>query len=772
MKLRNKKLNRQIQIIVLLITSGFFSLSAQSPADDLFSRGRDSFSNKSYAEAVKNFEKFLDLYDDDPRADGVNYMRSVSLFYIKDYIGAIDSFDIFNEKYNDSAYKSRVSYWLGLSYYALKDYRKAAEKFLDQTNYHSEIFFLSRSFLYLGESYEKADMEEKALDAYKNGILAGREEKILSQTRLKLGILYFNRGDFDSAREQFTEILNNSIDNKLVADSQFYIGESLYYTGEFEEAASKLQFYLFMNSNSKYREEAVFRLGDIYQNLGMTDEAVKYLDLLLRDYPDGKYYLDGLRILGKTWKQAGEGEKAVTVYKKIIELSNDNYEIQRYNFEIAMMRIDSGDNIEAEKLLKESLKGPDNEKTRMSLYYLGQLLISDNRNDEGMIYLNRLVDNYPESSQADDASLNIAQYLLEINDKHRLALFIGSQMNRDTSYLDYFLYLKGGLDEEEGNIEDAIYAYNRIIDEFPNSEYLVEALHHKGKLMILSGQENQAVSILDLAFNKAESEKKRTDILVDKALLLYDMGRLEEADSAFSILLDKDVDFPRKDEILYRQGQLSLENRQYKDAADFFRRSAEAGTGERSIDALFKMGRSYFYMLNYKTSEKIFSELADKVASTSERKEDAMKMTALSIFLQQDWTRTVQFSDLLVTSLGIYPKEIRLLKLISLLALERNDAYERELNGLGDQTDEEKLIKNSLMQLLKIEKSSVLLIFRSQLAAYPDESAEVLATLLMTDLMYISSDKDWIEETHNLLVPLIKDKVLSIAFDQAYNMNR
>ncbi|MBN2658822.1 MAG: tetratricopeptide repeat protein [Spirochaetales bacterium] len=773
MKLLLKKNRKNLILVLFSLAGGILSpLFAQMPVDDLFSQGRDAFSEKSYSRAETLFREFLDNYPDDPRADGVNYMLSVSYFYMKNYIEAINAFNLFESSYADSAYGSRVSYWLGLCYYALKDYEKAAEYFLTQTAFRSESFFVSRSYLYLGESYEKASMPELAMEAYRNSIISGGEEKIISQTRLKLGILFFNKGDFSSAREQFAEILNNSIDTDLVSDSQFYIGESLYYMGELKDAASKLQFYLFMNSNNKFREAAVFRLGDIYQSLGMNDEAVKYLELLLSDYRNGRYYLDGLRVLGKTWKSAGNMDKAAGVYREIITLSDDDYEIQNYYFELAMLRIDDSEIEDAESFLKEVLKGPDDEKVRMSLYYLGQILMDSGRKDEAVSYLYRLVEQYPDSKAADDASMTITQYLQGKGDVLKLAMFLGSQINRDTAYLDYFLYVKGSLDEAQGNGSEALAAYDRIIDEFPDSGYLASALHRKGKILIGQNEGDDALSVLDMALREADSEDQRTDILVDKALLLYDMGRLEQADYAFTILLEKDIDFPRKDEILFRQGELALEARKYSEAAEFFRRSAEESVGDGSIEALFKMGRSYFYMLNFKTSERIFSDLSEKLSSTSDRKREAMKMTALSIFLQKDWTRTLQFSDLMVTSLGVYPNEIRLIKLISLLALNRTDAFSKELLALGTRNTGDVLISTAMTQIAKVDINSTVLIFRSLLGAYPDESASFLVTLLITDLMYITSDSQWIEDTYGAMAPLISDNVLSIGLKQSYDMNK
>lgn len=745
-------------------------LAAQSGSDELFTKGRDDFAAKSYDSAVSSFETFLKAYPEDPRADGVNYMRAVSYFYLKKYIQSIDAFNLFRDRYSDSAYNSRVSYWLGLCNYALKDFDRAAENFLKQTEYRDESFFLSRSYLYLGESYEKSSRPGLAMEAYKQCIVAGGEEKIVSQSRLKLGILYFNSGNYSAASDQFAGIINNSIDTELVSDSQFYIGESLYYMGNLSDAASKLQFYLFMSSNNKFREAAVFRLGDIYQSLGKTAEAVKYLQLLKSDYPGGKYYLDGLRVLGRTWKAAGEYEKAEDVYREIISLSTDKYEIQSYYYEMAMGKVDTDKPLDAVPLLRESAKGPDSEKEMMSLYYLGQILMNQGREEEGSAYLFDLSSRFQGTGAADDASVTLADYLIGKGDKHRLALFIGSQLNRDSKYIDRFLFIKGGLDEEESNYTEALMAYDRIIGTYPDSSFLSPALHRKAGIFVNQGKRKEAVALYDEALKAAKTEADRTDILVDKALLLYDMGNMEQADYAFTILLQKDVDFDRKGEILYRQGELSLEKRNYADAAEYFRRAAEATTGDSSIDALFKMARSYFHLLNYRTSERIYTDLAEKLSSTSDRKMEAMKMNDLSIFLQQDWNRTLQYSDLMVTSLGVFPREIRLIKILSLFALGRTDAFDREVASLGDGAAN-RILKESMLLIRELEPSTVMLIFRSLLSAYPEEPADTLTVMLMTDLMYIVADREWIARDHEKILPLLNDEVLKIGFEQAFKMN-
>ena len=226
----------------------------------------------------------------------------------------------------------------------------------------------------------------------------------------------------------------------------------------------------------------------------------------------------------------------------------------------------------------------------------------------------------------------LSDYLISKEDTHRLTLFVGSQLNRNGKYQDKFLLLKGELDEEQGNYEEALLSYDRIISQYPDSDYISNAIHKKARIFINDGMTEEAIPLLDSALRKAISEKDKTDILVDKAILLYNLGEMEQADYAFSILLEKDVEFPRKDEILFRQGELSLEAREYEDAADYFRRAAETSTGDSSVNALFNMGKSYFYDLNFKTSERIYTDLSEKLSSTSNQKTEAMKMTALSIF--------------------------------------------------------------------------------------------------------------------------------------------
>jgi TolA-binding protein len=156
----------------------------------------------------------------------------------------------------------------------------------------------------------------------------------------------------------------------------------------------------------------------------------------------------------------------------------------------------------------------------MSLYYLGQLLMDNDMEDDGAVYLFELINQFPDDETTDDASLTLSDYLERSGDKHRLALFLGNQLNRNGKYQDKFLLLKGELDEEQGNLEEAVLSYDRLIDEYPDSDYLSNAIHKKARIKINQGQEEDVISMLDMALRKALSESDKIDILVDKALLL------------------------------------------------------------------------------------------------------------------------------------------------------------------------------------------------------------------------------------------------------------
>ena len=122
--------------------------------------------------------------------------------------------------------------------------------------------------------------------------------------------------------------------------------------------------------------------------------------------------------------------------------------------------------------------------------------------------------------------------------------------------------------------------------------------------------------------------------------------------------------------------------------------------------------------------------------------------------------------------MGVYPAEIRILKLLSLLALDRRDTFQRELESLNITQKDIAFLSDAFTQLEKTDMDSVILIFRSLLAAYPQESSEILLGLLLTDMIYTTSDTDWIQETYDIILPHLDDEILIIGFNQAYDMNK
>jgi len=86
--------------------------------------------------------------------------------------------------------------------------------------------------------------------------------------------------------------------------------------------------------------------------------------------------------------------------------------------------------------------------------------------------------------------------------------------------------------------------------------------------------------------------------------------------------------------------------------------------------------------------------------------------------------------------------------------------------------DENIFMADALKQLEKTDFSSVILIFRGLLGAYPQESSKQLLVFLLTDMIYVTSDDDWIQETYDLILPHLEDEIQLIGFKQAYEMNK
>ena len=141
-------------------------------------------------------------------------------------------------------------------------------------------------------------------------------------------------------------------------------------------------------------------LGHVYTKLKKPSDAVAaYQRAIVLDPGNATFYQD----LGHVYSDMGESEKAREMYRKGAQLtgSQDPKEAAQSQYFIAVDHLNSGRNSQAMEALRKTLAAdPEHGDAH---YYMGVLLLQENRMEEALGHLEQHLEFAPQSSTAADA---------------------------------------------------------------------------------------------------------------------------------------------------------------------------------------------------------------------------------------------------------------------------------------------------------------------------------------------------------------------------------
>jgi TolA-binding protein len=176
-------------------------------------------------------------------------------------------------------------------------------------------------------------------------------------------------------------------------------------------------FNMFYNAKEAYRDaEATPRASDGTASrtaFAQYDKVIEKCQNLIRTYPDSKYVDDAILLMGKAYYEKGEYDDAILKFNELKEnfpKSELNAEGQLFLGKAYFRK----DNDEAAiKALETLYAQKPNQFGDEILYLLGTLLIRQNREEDAVVYLEKLATKYPNSQYRIDADMGIADVYLQ-----------------------------------------------------------------------------------------------------------------------------------------------------------------------------------------------------------------------------------------------------------------------------------------------------------------------------------------------------------------------
>jgi len=275
----------------------------------------------------------------------------------------------------------------------------------------------------------------KAVDLYKELIKeypGSREENAIAVYRLAGS--YEGLKFYYEARKEYEKLAGDFPESSHAAEALFKAGEMSYKVRQYSMAAEQLRRYVDKHPAGDYVKDSYFMIADCYSQMQHNDISSAWYQEILKRWPEWeKIPPQELYRLGAHYYRSGKCDDAIEIFTLMLSMRPDS---------------ENGTGIEADVC-----------------FMIARCLLEKGQARSALKMFSCIVEKYPESRQAPQAIIFMANLGVE-QSSVRIPVFMpGSMANRDP-----------------------VQAYNDLLSQYPFHELTEELLFHKGYALYKHGR--------------------------------------------------------------------------------------------------------------------------------------------------------------------------------------------------------------------------------------------------------------------------------------------
>ncbi len=397
-----------------------------------------------------------------------------------------------------------------------------------------------------GEVFYKKGEIEKAMRIF----LSDTNSEFKKNATFGAGWCAYSQGKYSESSELFENFLKICQEKELEHYALYRLARALLKQGKVE-SLEYFERIVKEFPDSPLKDDAYLLLGKINFLLNKYDEAIKWLNSLIKEFPSSRWSANAYKYLGEIFASNGNYDTAIDYYKKILLLnwvSTDLLDEARYNIEEIKWK--KGEYSTRTNMYKAfTSKYPNSLKTPFLLLQIGEYYEAARRYDLAIQFNNKVLREYKESEEANEALLNLVRFYQEIGDRNKAIKLLKEGLNNrpelsnninlklgeiyhekgepnksimhynkvnSDNLKPYTLYQIGIIYQELGLFKEARIPLNDIIENFNDSEYSDKAYLLLAKTYLHEGSLKKAIEIINEGLNKL-NEKETASLLHFKA---------------------------------------------------------------------------------------------------------------------------------------------------------------------------------------------------------------------------------------------------------------
>jgi tetratricopeptide (TPR) repeat protein len=536
--------------------------------DFFFSEGYALLETRDYKQARDIFKTLKNM--NTRKNLSATYYYAYSEYSLGNYSVALPEF----LKIEDNPeYTNIVPYYVIQIYYAQKEYDKVydrAEKLLknnpDNKN-NAEIYRILGEISYQNKDFTKAVGYLKSYESL--------NPQILRNDAYLLGLSYYNIKDYANAAVYLQKITTSK--DEMTENAYLHLGNSYIKLGDKNNAKMAYEAALQTKFNSTVREEALFNYAlTTYETTTAFGESVKAFEQYINEYSNSKYtdkaydYLVTAYMTSKNYEAAYQSIQKITrptpavlEAKQYIlyQLGTQSFMQNNWNKAIEYFSLSLGSSItgkysaecffwrsESYYRLNNALKSIEDLKSffnntnsknssnrKIANYSMAYAYFSQKNYTEAQNWFQKYVDS--------ETNTNVTQYADALNRlgdcffaarnfaKAETYYTKATQVNPNTG--DYGLFQSAYVVGLQKNYTSKISKLEQLINVYPKSEYVDDALYEMGRAYLMLNNDAKAISTYQKLLNTNPNSSVARKAALEIGMIYFNDNNYDQAIIAF-----------------------------------------------------------------------------------------------------------------------------------------------------------------------------------------------------------------------------------------------
>lgn len=544
------------------------------------------------------------------------YNSAIELFALEQYGAAKKMFklvyDVIPQKYDIR--KEQSHYYMGICACLL--YHKDAETLiLSFMEAYPENACLDRLWFHLGNYYFNQSSYRKALHAYEKIDLRLLPHECINEYEFKLGYAYFTHENYKEAKPLLSKAKEK--DSQYTSKALFYYSHIQYLENNYHSA---LMGFEKLAHEPSYSSIVPFYISHIYFALGDYEKIIQQAEDLLAKSTQ-KRWPEINRIIAQSHYQLKQYDKAIpyfTAYtEKTAVLSCDDF------YEIGICYYKNKQYEQAIDLLTKSFC-KDNDSINQYVYF-------------------SLGDCYLQTNQKEFASN---------------AFLSAYELRKNPIIMEDALYAYAKLQYEltSNPFVPSIAAFEKFLNEFPQSNYKNEAEHFLSSIYLTTKNYKAAIASLDKIEHKSITLLKAYQrVLYYRGIELYNNKAYQEAEKHFNLAIENNYNPLIYAQSLYWKGEIYYRDKDYDQAINYYNlflssRNASPKTDEYAM-AYYNLGYAQFKKKQYPLALKSFLSFFQEDVNLYDKKiiADAYNRTGDCYYMSSALQNAIEAYDKVIT---------------------------------------------------------------------------------------------------------------------------